>query len=101
MSGGATVLVELAAIVVAALGSYLAASRKQSGRIGTSDASRLWDASESMRTETRADLAAANHRIVELEKRVADLEKTNVSLTRENVALLVQVEGLAKKVERG
>lgn len=99
MGGSATVLVELAAVAVTALCTWLIASRKQSGRIGTSDADRLWDASEAMRTETRTDLGEANKRIVALEARVAELEKANVALIRENVTLLVQVEGLKKKVE--
>lgn len=82
MGATATLLVAVAAVVVAPLVGYLAASRKLSGKIGTSDAGRLWDASEAMRNEYRTDLAAANIRIAALEEKVAELARENASLKK-------------------
>lgn len=87
----------VAALVVAPLVGYITASRKLSGKIGTSDAARLWEASETMRKEYRDDLAAANKRVVALEERVANLEAINNGLVRENLALHEQIDELKRR----
>lgn len=96
MSATATLLLAAATLITAPLLGFLAASRKLSGKIATSDADRLWDASESMRKEYREDLAAANRRIVALEERVAHLEALNNDLIREKLALEDRIAVLLK-----
>lgn len=86
MSSAPVVLAFLAA-VAGSLGAYLAATRKLSGKIGTSDADKLWDASEQMRSEYRERLTASERRTAEVEGRVAELEKQNNELARENMEL--------------
>jgi chromosome segregation ATPase len=77
--------------VIAALGAYLAATRRLSGKIGTSDAAELWRESASIRDDYRERLAVAERRVLSLEERVAMLERDNNALTRENGALASSV----------
>lgn len=99
MGATATLIVAVAAVLVAPLVGYLTASRRLSGKIGTSDATQLWDASESMRKEYRDDLAAANKRLAALEGRLATVEADNHELANENLLLKRQVDLL--KYENG
>lgn len=100
MSGHATVWVGIAAIVIAPLVSYLAASRRLSGKIATSDADALWTESRSIREDYRARLDAGNKRIAELEARVAEVEKLNNSLTSKNSLLERETERLNNEIAR-
>lgn len=109
------VILGIAAILIAPAVGYLTIVRRLSGKIGTSDASKLWEAAEQMRKEYRAEierlqavvdrmearldeLQAKNgdlHRMIEaheqtiedLRKQVASLEKRNEALETENVEL--------------
>lgn len=72
-------------IVVAPLLTYLAASRRLSGRIGTSDADRLWKESSDIRDDYRSQLTEANKRVVAIEGRMAQLERNNGELAKENL----------------
>lgn len=86
MSSAPIVFAFIAAIA-GSLGAYLAATRKLSGKIGTSDADKLWDASEKMREEYRERLNSSERRTAEVESRVAELERKNSDLAKENVEL--------------
>lgn len=71
--------------VIGPLAAYITASRKLSGRIGTSEASQLWAESSKIRDDYRDRLAGTDKRQADLEARVATLEALNVELRRENV----------------
>lgn len=73
--------------VVAALGTYIAAAKRLSGKINTSEAESLWAESSSIREDYRNRIAHAEERQAALEKRVADLEKANTDLRNENLTL--------------
>lgn len=77
-------LIGLIAAGVTALGGWLAVSRRMSGKIRTTDATKLWDAAEQLRKEIGAQLTAANARVVEVEARMASVERSNNDLAREN-----------------
>lgn len=49
-------LLAVAAAMAAAVGTYLVARRQTSGRIDTSDAKTLWEESQQMRAELRAEV---------------------------------------------
>jgi chromosome segregation ATPase len=73
---------------IAAIGTYIAAARKLSGKIGTSEAGQLWQESASMRDDYRTRIASSDQRIVSLEERVAMLEKANNELAHQNFELV-------------
>jgi chromosome segregation ATPase len=88
------------ALVVATVGpliAYLGASRKLSGKIGTSEASDLWAESSRIRDDYRERLDKSNVRQAELEARVAKCEGENNSLMRDNIALRARVETLERE----
>jgi hypothetical protein len=81
--------------------TWLVARMKNSGRIATSDADRLWDENTKIRTYLTAEVDGLRTSIVRLEKqavddkarigtlegRVEELERANVALVAENSAL--------------
>lgn len=93
-------IVPVVVAVVATLGSYLAASRRLSGRIATSEAASLWEESRSIREEYRERLAAAEARQAKLEERMADMEQLNLKLSRENSELKIRNRELVQLCER-
>jgi len=72
------------AAVAGSVGAYLVASKKMSGKIGTSDASELWAASQALRNDYRDQLGKMADRQRDLEGRVATLEGENTTLSRGN-----------------
>jgi chromosome segregation ATPase len=84
--------IALGALLIAPLVSYLAASRRLSGKIGTSDAKELWSESRSIRDDYRVQIDRANSRVKQLEDRVGALEERNHRLTQENEGLRRQVD---------
>jgi predicted RNase H-like nuclease (RuvC/YqgF family) len=69
--------------LVGAIATYVAAARKLSGKIATSEAASLWEESRAIRDDYR-------QRLEKLENRVLELEKKNYELAAENVRLLRQ-----------
>jgi septal ring factor EnvC (AmiA/AmiB activator) len=84
-------LLAVAALIVAPLVGYVTATRKLSGKINTSEASKLWDESSKIRDDYRDQIAESNKRTVALEGRVATLEHDNNELARENIDLVTKV----------
>lgn len=82
--------------LVGAIGAYVAAARRLSGKIDTSEASQLWEESRSIRNDYRDRLDAANQRQAKLEERMAGLERKNIELGERNVALLEEQLHLQK-----
>lgn len=92
-------LVPILVAAIAALGAYIAAARKLSGKIGTSDASELWKESANIREDYRDRISVSERRTVDLEKRVASLEHENNGLVRENSALVNRIATLEAMIE--
>lgn len=86
-------LVAIAAVVTAPLVAYVTASRRLSGKIGTSEAADLWAESKAMRDDYRDRADAAAKRIAELEGRVAKLEGELAECVRRSSALQSIVDG--------
>lgn len=81
-------LTAIIAASVAAFGAYIAASRRLSGKINTSEAQSLWQESASIREDYRARIAYAEQRTLRLEERVAQLERANNELALHNSTLV-------------
>jgi hypothetical protein len=77
-------------VVAGALGAYLAAARRLSGKVRTSDAAQLWEESRAIRTE----LENRNRYLV---KRLDALETKYDELRQENAKLLRLVNGKEPK----
>jgi len=86
----------VAAIAAAAgpLGAYLIAARRFSGKIGSSDASELWEESRSIRDWSKARIEELNALVGRLEGRVTVVESQNIALARENENLIQQIRTL-------
>lgn len=69
---------------IAALGAYLAAARKMSGAVKSSDAEQLWTESRSIREWSADRIAQLTGIIGSLETRVKAVEERNESLQDEN-----------------
>lgn len=93
----AGLVVGLAAVISAPLVAWLTANRKLSGRIGTTEATRLWDAQEEIRVDYRDRLAATDKRTIVLEERQSVLEAQNNALTNENRELRRRLDTVEKE----
>lgn len=74
--------------IVGPLGTYLVAARKLSGKIGSSDASELWQESRSIRDWSQTQIAT-------LTARVAAVEQQNAELANANSGLIQQIRDLS------
>ena len=95
-----TELLAVVAVLIAPLVGYLAASRRLSGKIATSDAEQLWAESKAIREDYRGQIISANKRVARLEERVVVLEQHNSDLSAENEVLRKQVAEYETKVKR-
>lgn len=75
-------LVTVTVAALGALGAYIAAAKKLSGKINTSEASQLWEESRSIRDDYRDQLKVANDTIKDLRDRIKLLEEQIRSLKR-------------------
>jgi predicted RNase H-like nuclease (RuvC/YqgF family) len=98
MSISAT-LVPAIAMLVAAIGTYIAMARKLSGKIATSEAEQLWKESAAIREDYRSRIQHSDAKIVALESRVCALEKANVDLLQRNSVLVLKNERLEARIE--
>lgn len=74
--------------VVGSLGAYLAAARKMSGKITTTEASTLWAEADKLRGEYRNQAAAMREQLDRCNQRIAELEAT----VREQAATIERLE---------
>lgn len=82
------------AAIIAGLASYLAAARKLSGKINTSDAAELWSESRSIREWSAERIANLTSQVTELEHRIEVVEGYNLALINDKQALLKQITEL-------
>lgn len=90
------------AILIAPLVGYLTASRRLSGKIGTSSADQLWAESKSIREDYREQIRRANAHVTELEARIQTCEMRCEKLTKEKRVLEIQIldhEALLERIE--
>lgn len=87
-------LIAVLGTLAASLGAYLLAARRFSGKVRTTEASRLWDAAELIRSDlTKRNeylsqiIESCETRIANLEGRILALEQRNDELKRENEEL--------------
>lgn len=95
------VFVPLAVAIIGPLFAYIRLSRRMSGKISTTEASRLWEASEKMRNDLGGQVAIERERRMELEGRVQNLERVNTEIVAENYELKSKVahcEGLLERL---
>lgn len=93
--GGASV-----GIVVSAVTGYLLAARKMSGKIGTSDADKLWLEAGEIRDDYRRRLIQADERALNLEMRMANVEGRNNELEAKTQQLNNELEACKRVGER-
>lgn len=87
----------LVPIIVALAGpifAYLAAARRLSGKITTTDASKLWDEAGNLRKEYKTELNELRVIVSKLRDSVKDLEAQNDILHLENGELRLEVTKL-------
>jgi chromosome segregation ATPase len=92
-----TLIVALVVATVGPLVAYLGASRKLSGKIGTSEAADLWAESSRIRDDYRDRLDKSNLRQAACEERIAKLETDNTGLVRENYELRIRIDVLERE----
>jgi chromosome segregation ATPase len=80
--------------------NYITAARKLSGKIKSTEATTLWQASETMRTELRSEIDDLRGRLKECFDRVEALEGQNHKLNSENDDLRRKVDELETEVDR-
>lgn len=79
----------IAVAIIGPLGTYLIAARRLSGKIGSSEASELWQESRSMRDWSQAQIES-------LTARIAAVERQNATLSDANAALVKQIRDLSE-----
>lgn len=89
-----------AAIGTAAGGAatYVAARRKSSGRIRTSEADVLWEASESIRHDLTAALKAQGEELATVKAALATVSADLITLRGENIVLRGEIAELRRRV---
>lgn len=88
----------IVAAVVGALGTYLLAVRKFSGKIKTTEADKLWEQVGKFQEVIIKERDQFSTRTAKLEERVAKLEGEKNDLVRKNIELENQAEQQARQV---
>jgi hypothetical protein len=90
--------------LVTASGAVMLARFRRSGRISTTDADKLWDAAEKMRSELRAEIGdlrtrldARDDEIVSLRIQVDRLERDHLACMQENARLVRDLATIREK----
>jgi chromosome segregation ATPase len=84
-------IVAIVAALVGPLLAYVGVARRLSGKIGTSEASDLWEEARSIREGFRLRIEELNDVVRECNERIDALEERNAALFRENENLRYQV----------
>jgi chromosome segregation ATPase len=92
-------IVALIAALAAPLLGYLAAARRLSGKIQTSEASSLWQEASNLRSEYREELATVRRQLDECLLRIKNVETLNEKLKVENGGLNKTVKEQARQIE--
>ena len=84
--------------LIAPLGAFLLAAKRFSGKINSSEAKELWDASRSIREWSAQQISRQEQKIAVLESRIDSIEKESAALGRENMHLVQQVRDLSDTI---
>lgn len=93
----------IAALATALFGpviAYLAAARRLSGRIDTSEAAQLWQEASNLRSEYKREIEELRGLVGKLRDRVLDLETKNEQLALENGELKLELIKVQKENRR-
>jgi chromosome segregation ATPase len=85
--------------ILTAIGSYLSERRQNSGKVETSDATTLWNASEKMRLELTQEVERLRGVVAILEQQVRDLTRQTNTLAGQAAALTEQIHLLTGRLE--
>jgi len=85
-------LITFAGIVAGVLGTYFGTKRVKSGKIITTEATQLWEESNSMRAELRAEVAALKEEIKLLKAENKEIKAEN-EILRQRIDELERVHG--------
>lgn len=99
MNGNTVAIIATLAALIGPLLAFLATSKKMSGKIGTSDADKLWDEAERQREDYRQRIERSDKRVAALEMRVDSLEGLNRNLRQENFDHESTIQKLNDRVE--
>lgn len=88
------------AAALGALGAYLAAARKLSGKINTSEASSLWQEASNLRNEYKEDIRRLEKRLDDVTEANDHLRSKNAELEREVRAHERTISDLRREVEK-
>lgn len=80
--------------ILAPLFTYLGIARKASGRIATTEASKLWDEAGSLRAVYRDEIARLSESIKAIEARLDAVELENTALRKKNRELEREIKVL-------
>lgn len=98
--GNPTWLVPIVVALIAPLLAYLAAARRASGRIGTTEAERIWEEAGDLRRVYREEIDRLREDIVKIEGRLSQLETENQDLRDKNTALEQEIQSLHSENEQ-
>lgn len=98
MTTAATILAVVAALAVPVIG-YLTLVRRFSGKIALTEASKLWDVSEQMRTEYRAEIERLQGVVDRMERRIDEVETVNAELREKNGDLHRMIDQHERTIE--
>lgn len=87
-------LVAVVIAVLAPLFTYLGIARRTSGRIATTEASKLWEEAGSLRTVYRDEITRLRQSIEEIEARLDAVEIENANLRAKNSDLEREIKVL-------
>lgn len=96
---GIAAIIALVGVILGPAITYLGLQRRLSGKIGTSEASDLWEESRNIRKELEERNRWLSDKITQLQKRMEELEAENRALHRENGALQRVIEGQERTIE--
>jgi len=88
-----TIILTLIGILAAPLLGYLAAARRLSGKVASSEAADLWEESRSIRQDYQKRIEELNKVIYNCQQRIDELERRNDQLYLENGNLKRMIEG--------
>lgn len=78
--------------IAAAVAAVVGGRRLASGKVNTTEASRLWDEGGTYREELRAEVADLKAEVLEVRARVDELRNLNTELRIENAQLRTELE---------
>lgn len=99
MTSALPILAALVGTLAGVIATYVIAQRKSSGRIRTSEAEVLWEASESIRHDLTAQVASVKAELATVQAALASVSADLVTLRAENRRLTADLAALTARLE--